>query len=76
VDPLCGKGLHLVHDVATTVVPLARIAFGVLVGEDATHGLEHRNRREVLGRDEFDVPLLSGKLALDHTAQNRVDLRE
>ena len=62
LGPLDGQGLDLVHDLATAVVPGARIALGVLVGEHAPHRLEHGGRGEVLGGDELDVAPLPGQL--------------
>ena len=35
------KLLDLVNDLAATIVPLARVAFGVLVGADGSHRLQH-----------------------------------
>ena len=47
-----------VDALATSVVTVARIAFGVFVGKDAAHGLDDGGAGEVLGRDEFDgLPL-------------------
>ena len=69
--PLDSKRLHVVNDVAPAIVPSAGIALGILVGEHAAHGLQHRQRGEVLGGDEFDIALLAGELALDHAAQKQ-----
>ena len=41
--PLDGQGLDLVDDLAAAVVAVARVAFGVLVGEHAAHRLQHRD---------------------------------
>ena len=65
LGPLDGQRLDLVHHFAPAVVAVAGVAFGVLVGEHAPHGLEHRDRREVLGRDELDVVLLARELPAD-----------
>ncbi len=57
--------LDLVHHFAPTVVALLRQPLGVLVGERAAHGLEHRERTEVLARDQLEAVLLPGDLPLD-----------
>ena len=50
---------------AAAVVALARIAFGVLVGEHAAGGIEHGLRDDVLRRDQLDLVLLAAELLLD-----------
>ena len=44
-----------VDDLAAAVVAPARVALGVLAGEDAAHRLEHREARVVLGGDQLQV---------------------
>ena len=63
--------LDLVDDLAAAVVALARVALGVLVRRDGADRLEHRRPREVLGRDQLDLPAL----ALELLAEQRCDLR-
>ena len=62
---LRGEVLGVVDDVVAAVVALGRIALGVLVGEHRALRLEHRRRREVLGRDELDRRVLPLELAPD-----------
>ena len=62
--------LDLVHDLATAVVPASGISLGVLVREDGADRLEHRRPREVLRRDQLDLPALTVGL----TADQRCDL--
>ena len=51
LDPLAGQLLNGVHVLAAAVVALTWIAFGVLVGEDRTEGLENGLRDVVFGGD-------------------------
>ncbi|MDT4775841.1 hypothetical protein FQZ97_79810 [compost metagenome] len=53
-----GQLLDLVDELATTVVALARIAFGVLVGQAAALGLHHPLAGVVLRGDQFDMVFL------------------
>ena len=56
--PPAGQVLDLVDVLLPAVVPLARVSFGVLVGQDGPHGFQDGRRDVVLRRDEFDpVPL-------------------
>ena len=48
-----------IHVLATTVIALARIAFGIFVGEHGTLRLEHARARIVLGGDQLDVIFLT-----------------
>jgi len=54
-----------VHELAATVVALARIAFRVLVGQHAALGLEHARAGVVFRRDQLDVVLLATALVGD-----------
>ncbi|MDT4842831.1 hypothetical protein FQZ97_767460 [compost metagenome] len=54
-----GQLLDLVDELATTVVALARIAFGVLVGQHRALGFHHRRAGVVLGGDQLDVLFLA-----------------
>jgi hypothetical protein len=69
---LDGQGLHLIHDFAAAVVPGTRITLGILVGENASDGLEHSHRGEVLGGDELDVALLPTQFVFDQTGDSGV----
>ena len=54
-----GQLLDHVDVLATAVVALARIAFGVLVGEHRTLGFHHRRAGVVLRGDQLDVVFLT-----------------
>jgi hypothetical protein len=71
-----GQGLGDVHHLAAAVVALARVALGVLVGQHAALRLQHRPGDDVLGRDQFDLILLSGLFAGQHLGQFRVGVRD
>jgi len=62
LGPLDGQDLGDVHFLAAAVVALARVALGVLVGQDRSLGLQHGARDDVLGRDQLDLPLLPRQL--------------
>ena len=61
--------LDLVHHLAAAVVALARIALGVLVGQDRALRLANRARDPVLGRDQLDVVFLALPFAGDRRRQ-------
>ena len=67
--PLDGEDLDLVYLLASTVVPLARIALGVLVRQDGALGGEHGRGGEVLAR----YKLYRGPLALEFPVQGLLD---
>ena len=54
-----------VHELAAAVVPLARIALGVLVRHHGAGGLEHGEADEVLGRDELEAFFLAADFVAD-----------
>ena len=62
---LAGQVLHHVDLLASAVVTMRGVAFGILVGEHAAHCLEHGRTGEILGGDEFDASALAGELPLD-----------
>ena len=62
---------HLVDEFAAVVVALARIAFGVLVGQDGALGGADGRAREVFGGDELDAV----ELAVGFLVDQRGDLR-
>ncbi len=67
-QPLGAVDRELLGDVdvlAAAVVALARIAFGVLVGQHAAGRLEHRLGDDVLRSDQLDLVLLAPELLAD-----------
>jgi hypothetical protein len=58
-----------VDELAAAVVALARVAFGVLVGEHAALRLEHARAGVVLRGDQLDVVLLAAALVGDGLGQ-------
>ena len=60
-----GQVLDLVDDLAAAVVALAGDALGVLVVEPGAERLEHRDRGEVLRRDELEGLLLALQLLVE-----------
>ncbi|MCP1576552.1 hypothetical protein J2S30_004931 [Herbaspirillum rubrisubalbicans] len=65
-----------VHVFAATVVALARIAFGVLVGQLRTLRFHHGRRGVVFRGDQLDVILLAGVFLLDGRPQVGIDFCE
>ena len=61
-----------IHIFATAVVSLARIAFGVLVGQHAALRFAHGRRDEVFRRDEFQFTHLTIGFQNDRAGQFRV----
>ena len=68
--------LRHVDLLTTTVVALAGIALGVLVGEHGAGCVEHRLGHEVLGGDHLQRALLAGELAVEHPRDVGIDLCE
>ncbi|MOA01199.1 hypothetical protein D3C78_1205900 [compost metagenome] len=64
-----GQLLDLVHMLATAVVALARVAFGVLVGQAAALGLHHALAGVVFRGDQLDVVFLTTFFFLDGAEQ-------
>ena len=58
---------------APAVVALARIAFGVLVGEHGALRLEHARSCVVLGSDQLDVIFLADAFVLDRSREFRIE---
>src|SRR5215469_413236 len=73
---LTGKPLDLVDDLLALVVPPARVALRVLVGEDAAGGFEHGHGDIVLRRDQPDRVPLPARLSLDELRDLRVSARD
>ena len=65
-----------VDEFAAAVVALARIAFGVLVGQLRALGLHHGRRGVVLRSDQLDVVLLALVFLLNRVPQFRVNVGE
>ena len=74
LGPIDGQLLHLVDHRTALVVAPARVALGVLVGEDRTRGGHHRGRGEVLRGDEVDVGVLPFDVFADEAGDCGVDL--
>ena len=62
---LDGKVFHLVSKFAATVIALARIALGILVGEDRPCRFEHGGASDVLAGNQLDPVTLATQLAAD-----------
>ena len=59
---------------AAAVVAAARVALGVLVGEDGALGFHHGARGEVLGGDHFQGAALAAKLLGEYCGDFGVEL--
>ena len=59
-----GELLDHVDILAAAVIALARIAFGIFVGEQRAGGVEHGLRDDVLRGDQLDLVLLAVQLVL------------
>ena len=57
--------LDPVREFAAAVIALARIAFGVFVGEDGAGGFENRFGNEVLAGDQFQARVLALRFMAD-----------
>ena len=55
LHPFDGERLHLVDEFAAVVVALARVAFGVFVGQHRSLRGAYRTRGEVFAGDEFNA---------------------
>ena len=71
-----GQLLDDVDELAAAVVAPARVALGVLVGEDRALRLEHGAADDVLRRDQLEVVLLALRLVADDAIDLRVDAFE
>ena len=75
---LDSQALHLIDELAAAVIALARIAFGVLVGEHRSLRFEHGTADVVLGGDHLQAVLLARELLLGrgiHTRDRRTSDR-
>ena len=68
--------LDFVDPFAAAVPAFFRIALGVLVRQHAALSRHHGGQREVFGRDQFDVRLLSFEFALDAGGDFRIEVGE
>ena len=59
LGPVPGDVFHHVHALAAAIVPLAGVAFGVLVGEHGGRRGQHSLADEVFRGDELDVSALA-----------------
>ena len=71
-----GDVLDDVDVFAATVVAASRVAFGVLVGQDAALGLQHRARHEVLRRDHLQRVTLTAELSGHRSGHIGIELGE
>jgi hypothetical protein len=69
LDAIQGEPLGDVDVFAAAVVALARIAFGVLVGEHAALRLQHARAAVIFRRDQLDVFLLAAVFGRDRRGQ-------
>ena len=71
---LDGEGLGNIHELAATVVAAARVALGVLVGEDRALRLEDGARNKVLRGDHLEGVTLAAKLGVQDGLNLRIQL--
>ena len=70
------SALDDVDELAAAVVALARIAFGVLVGQHRAGGFEHGAADEVLRRDQLEAAVLAVPLVADRLGDLGIGLGE
>ena len=68
--------LHHVGELASAVVALAGIAFGVLVGEDRARGFQHGFADEVFGGDQLQAFVLAAFFVLDGIGYFGINFRQ
>ena len=61
-----------VHELASAVIALSGIAFGVLVGQYRAGGLQDGGADEVFGGDEFEAVGLTSGLVADGIGDVRI----
>ena len=71
---VAGEGFDDVGELATTVVALAGVAFGIFVGKDARGGLKDGFRGEVLAGDQLQAGVLPVEFLLDGFIEGGVGL--
>ena len=67
---------HHVGKLATAVVALSGIAFGVLVGEYRAHGFQHGFADEVLGGDQLQAFVLAQDFVVDGSGHLGIGFEE
>ncbi|MNP04139.1 hypothetical protein D3C76_960450 [compost metagenome] len=68
LDPLDGQAFRHIDVFATAVVALARVTFGVLVGEYRVLDSHHQRAGVVLGSDQLDVVFLAALFVVNRLA--------
>jgi hypothetical protein len=66
LDPVDGQLLGNVHVLAAAVVAAARVALGVLVGQNGALGFHDRAGREVFGGDHFQGAALAAEFLVQY----------
>ena len=72
--PVDGQLFRPVNELTAAVIALARIAFGIFIGQDAALRLHDRSGYDVLRSDEFQFAPLPRQLVVDVLFQLRVRL--
>ena len=75
-DAIDRKLLGDIDELAAAVIALARIAFGIFVGQHRALRLEHGAADDVFRRDQFDLVALAAELVADHLRDFRIAFRE
>ena len=65
-----------VHELASAIVPAARIAFCIFVGENRALGFQHGSGDDVLRRDQLDFVLLAAALVVDGARDVGIGFRQ
>ena len=73
IDRQC---LHHVDPFAAAVIAIARIAFGIFVGQHRALRFQHRAADDVFRRDQLDLMALAAEFALDRGGDIRIGLGE
>src|SRR5579883_49982 len=76
LDALPGQVFDAVGVLAAPVVALARIAFGVLIGEYAAGGLQHGFGSEIFARDQFEARILALRFLANEVCDFGIGLRK
>ena len=67
---------HHIDPFAAAVIAIARIAFGIFVGQHRTLRFQHRAADDVFRRDQLDLMALAAEFALDRGGDIRIGLGE
>ena len=76
LGPFDGQGFDHIGIFAAAVIALARIAFGIFVGQHRALGFQHRFGNDVLAGDQFDLVALAVQFVLDRRRHIRVRRRQ